>query len=77
MYDPSTGLDESGRITQWKDTSDSNANTSGHNSTSGTTASGNDILTRMKDRNMRDLSYLINKPPRWNEQVCAVYVQCV
>lgn len=30
-----------------------------------------DILTRMKDRNMRGLSYLINKPPRWNEQVGA------
>jgi len=69
-YHTTSGLDESGRITQWKDTSDSNANTSGHNSNSGTTASGDDILTRMKDRNMRDLSYLINKPPRWNEQVC-------
>ena len=30
-----------------------------------------DILTRMKDRNFRDLVYLINKPPRWNEQVGA------
>lgn len=28
-----------------------------------------DMLTRMKDRNLRDLVYLINKPPRWNEQV--------
>ncbi|CAE7644616.1 TULP11 [Symbiodinium microadriaticum] len=25
----------------------------------------------MKDRNFRDLCYLINKPPRWNEQVGA------
>lgn len=25
----------------------------------------------MKDRNFRDLVYLINKPPRWNEQVGA------
>lgn len=32
---------------------------------------GDDILSRMKERNFRDLSYLINKPPRWNEQVGA------
>jgi hypothetical protein len=25
----------------------------------------------MKERNFRDLSYLINKPPRWNDQVGA------
>jgi tubby-related protein 1 len=30
-----------------------------------------DILARMKDRNMRDLQFLINKPPRWNEQIGA------
>ena len=30
---------------------------------------GEDILTRMRDRSLRDLAYLINKPPRWNEQV--------
>lgn len=30
-----------------------------------------DILTRMRDRSLRDLAYLINKPPRWNEQVGA------
>ena len=30
-----------------------------------------DMLQRMKDRNLRDLIYLINKPPRWNEQVGA------
>eukprot|EP01035_Chromulina_nebulosa_P019855 gene19855-25805_t len=30
-----------------------------------------DILNRMKDRNYRDLVYLINKPPRWNEVVGA------
>jgi len=30
-----------------------------------------DIVPRIKDRNLRDLSYLINKPPRWNEQVNA------
>jgi len=29
-----------------------------------------DILQSIKDRNLRDLIYLINKPPRWNEQVC-------
>jgi MFS family permease len=29
------------------------------------------ILTRMKERNLKDLNYLINKPPRWNEQVGA------
>lgn len=28
-------------------------------------------MQRMKDRNFRDLIYLINKPPRWNEQVGA------
>jgi tubby-related protein 1 len=33
--------------------------------------SENEIMTRMKDRNFRDLVYLINKPPRWNEQVGA------
>ena len=38
---------------------------SGHN--------GEDILTRMRDRSLRDLAYLINKPPRWNEQVCDSY----
>ena len=32
---------------------------------------GDDMLTRMKDRNFRELVYLINKPPRWNEQVGA------
>jgi tubby-related protein 1 len=32
---------------------------------------GEDILTRMRDRSLRDLAYLINKPPRWNEQVGA------
>ena len=30
-----------------------------------------DMLNRMKDRNLKDLCYLINKPPRWNEQVGA------
>lgn len=29
------------------------------------------ILDLIKDRNFRDLKYLINKPPRWNEQVGA------
>lgn len=32
-------------------------------------SSGEDILTRMRERSLRDLAYLINKPPRWNEQV--------
>lgn len=32
-------------------------------------SSGDDILSRMRDRSLRDLAYLINKPPRWNEQV--------
>jgi tubby-related protein 1 len=35
------------------------------------TPDGEDILTRMRDRSLRDLAYLINKPPRWNEQVGA------
>lgn len=30
-----------------------------------------DIVNRIKERSLRDLSYLINKPPRWNEQVNA------
>ena len=30
-----------------------------------------EMVTRVKDRNFRDLVYLINKPPRWNEQVGA------
>lgn len=30
---------------------------------------GEDILTRMRDRSHRDLAYLINKPPKWNDQV--------
>ena len=58
-----SGLDEDDRIIQMKDTG-------GAGEVSGDT--GNDsILARMKDRNMRDLVYLINKPPRWNEQVGA------
>jgi tubby-related protein 1 len=57
------GLDEQGRIKQWKDTGGAGE---------GDGSSGaDDILTRMKDRNLRDLVYLINKPPRWNEQVGA------
>lgn len=32
---------------------------------------GKDILHKLKDREYRDLVYLINKPPRWNEQVGA------
>ena len=34
-------------------------------------AAQEDILVRMRDRNMRDLQFLINKPPRWNEQIGA------
>jgi tubby-related protein 1 len=30
---------------------------------------GDEILTRIKEKNFRGLHYLINKPPRWNEQV--------
>lgn len=55
------GLDDQGNILQWKDTGGAGENE----------GSGEDILTRMKDRNLRDLVYLINKPPRWNEQVGA------
>lgn len=55
------GLDESQRIIKWKDTGAAGEGGEG----------GEDILTRMKDRNLRDLVYLINKPPRWNEQVGA------
>ena len=30
-----------------------------------------ELINRIKDRNMRDIVYMINKPPRWNEQVSA------
>lgn len=30
-----------------------------------------ELINRIKDRNMRDIIYMINKPPRWNEQVGA------
>jgi hypothetical protein len=59
------GLDEHQRIIQWKDTGGA-----GEGGGAGD-AGGEDILSRMKERNMRDLVYLINKPPRWNEQVGA------
>ena len=36
----------------------------------GSSPRGDDIISRIKDKNFRDLSYFINKPPRWNEQVC-------
>lgn len=49
-------VDENDRILSW------NASKEG---------SHDDMLTRIKDRNFRDLVYLINKPPRWNEQVGA------
>lgn len=59
------GLDENGQITKWKDGS-------GPSTAKGEpTGSDNDILSHMKDRNFKDLVYLINKPPRWNEQVGA------
>jgi tubby-related protein 1 len=51
-------LEEDDSIMRWKDGN-------------GPNGPGDDMLTRMKDRNFRDLSYLINKPPRWNEQVGA------
>lgn len=50
-------VDENDRIVTWR---------SGFRS-----APNDDMLTRIKDRNCRDLVYLINKPPRWNEQVGA------
>lgn len=50
-------VDENDRITTWR--------TGFKNSTQ------DDILQRIKDRHFRDLIYLINKPPRWNEQVGA------
>ena len=55
------GLDENQQIIKWRD----GAGPPGGN------GYNDDMLTRMKDRNFRDLSYLINKPPRWNEQVGA------
>lgn len=49
-------VDENSNITTWR---------------SGAGGTQDDILSRIKDRNFRDLAYLINKPPRWNEQVGA------
>ena len=49
-------VDEYDKIVTWK----SNQNNASE-----------DLITRIKDRNMRDLVYMINKPPRWNEQVAA------
>ena len=34
-------------------------------------SSTEDLVGRIKDRNMRDIIYMINKPPRWNDQVGA------
>jgi len=34
-------------------------------------ATGDELLTKIKTRNCRDVVYLINNPPRWNEQVGA------
>mmetsp|Transcript_11080 Transcript_11080/g.15276 ORF Transcript_11080/g.15276 Transcript_11080/m.15276 type:complete len:669 (-) Transcript_11080:223-2229(-) len=60
------GLDESNQIIKWKDGS---SGVTGSGAATG--GFGDDMLSRMKDRNFRDLIYLINKPPRWNEQVGA------
>jgi tubby-related protein 1 len=49
-------VDENNQITTWRQ---------------GSTNDQEDILGRIRDRNLRDLVYLINKPPRWNEQVGA------
>jgi tubby and related proteins len=49
-------VDENDRILSWNASKD---------------GSHDDMLNRIKDRNFRDLVYLINKPPRWNEQVGA------
>ena len=38
----------------------------------GSSPRGDDIISRIKDKNFRDLAYFINKPPRWNEQVCII-----
>jgi tubby-related protein 1 len=55
-------VDENNNIIRWRDVS----GTLGQ-----AVANGDDMMSRMKDRNFRDLVYLINKPPRWNEQVGA------
>jgi len=52
-------VDESDRRIPWSSTA------------KGSPSPQDDIITRIKDRNFRDLIYLINKPPRWNEQVGA------
>jgi len=37
----------------------------------GSNSQVDELVNRIKDRNMRDIVYMINKPPRWNEQVAA------
>lgn len=55
------GLNDDGDIIKWRD---------GTGPENGSGAP-DDMLNRIKDRNFRDMVYLINKPPRWNEQVGA------
>lgn len=54
------GVDENGEILRWRDSMGPTG-----------TGTNDDMLSRIKDRNFRDMIYLINKPPRWNEQVGA------
>ncbi len=58
------GLDENGQILRWRDGM-------GPSGSGGPGGAPDDMLTRIKDRNFRDMIYLINKPPRWNEHVGA------
>ena len=53
-------VDENDRSITWRSGSAGSKNTT-----------HDDMITRVKDRNFRDLVFLINKPPRWNEQVGA------
>lgn len=54
------GVTEDLEIIKWRDSMGPNG-----------TGTNDDMLARIKDRNFRDMVYLINKPPRWNEQVGA------
>jgi tubby-related protein 1 len=54
------GVNENLEIIKWRDSMGPSG-----------TGTNDDMLTRIKDRNFRDMVYLINKPPRWNEQVGA------
>eukprot|EP00981_Chlorochromonas_danica_P005912 scaffold1236_cov170-Ochromonas_danica.AAC.3 len=63
------GLDANDSIIKWKD--GQGPSIGNYSNPNPNPLAPDDMLSRIKDRNLRDLIYLINKPPRWNEQVGA------